>query len=335
MEETDDRFADVPDHGGVRGFEPAFLEADGLRTRYYEVGEGEPLVLLHGGLWNGSSSANDWAPAFDPLGERFHTLAFDRVGCGLTDNPDAVEDYCFRTELDHALAVVDALGIEEYHLCGTSRGAGLAAWLAVEYPERVRTLTLTNSHTLGPKSGDRAHRSDRLLKPDGVEYGSTDPEWYRFQHEQFSHRTGHVTEEFCRTAAALRSRPKAETTAEMMAEHGEAFEEGVAERMVETRRRLRAGAFEKPALYVYGHNDMTVPFRTAVGAFELLGQANPRARLEVLDRCGHMPFREYPGEFAGRLRAFVDREAGEGTGSDASGTAATACGPRGGAREGD
>lgn len=306
MTETDDRFADIPDHGGIRGFEPDFLEADGLRTRYYEVGEGEPLLLLHGGLWNGSSSANDWAPAFEPLGERFRTLAFDRAGCGLTDNPDAA-DCRFRTELDHALAVMDALDVAECHLCGTSRGAGLAAWLAVEYPERVRTLTLTNSHTLGPKSGDRAHRSDRLLKPDGVAYGSTDPEWYRFQHEQFSHRAGHVTEEFCRTAAALRARPKAEATAEMMAEHGEAFEAGVAERMAETRRQLRVGAFDGPALYLYGHNDMTVPFRTAVGAFEVLAESNPRARLEVLNRCGHMPFRERPAEFAGRLRAFVDR----------------------------
>lgn len=313
MGETDDRFADVPDHGGVRGFEPAFLEADGLRTRYYEVGEGDPLLLLHGGLWNGSSSANDWAPAFDALGGDFRVLAVDRVGCGLTDNPDAAGDYRFRTEVDHALAVMDTLGVDACHLCGTSRGAGLAARLAVESPERVETLTLTNSHTLGPTAGDRAHRSDRLLKPDGVAYDSTDPEWYRFQHEQFSHQTDHVTEEFCRTAAALRSRPKAEETAEMMADHGEAFEETVEEHMVETRRRLRAGAFDGPALYVYGHNDMTVPFRTAVGAFEMLGQSNPRARLEVLNRCGHMPFREHPGEFAGRLGDFVDREAGDGT----------------------
>jgi len=305
--ETDDRFAGVREDGGVRGFEPAFLGADGLRTRYYEVGEGDPLLLLHGGLWNGSSSANAWAPAFDPLAEQFRTLAFDRVGCGLTDTPDAAEDYRFRTELDHALAVMDALGVDSCHLCGASRGAGLAALLAVEHPERVRTLTVTNSHTLGPKAGDRAHRSDRLLKPDGVEHDSTDPEWYRFQHEQFSHRTDHITEEFCRTAAALRSRPGAEETAELMAEHGEAFEETVEEHMVETRRRLRAGAFDGPALYVYGHNDMTVPLQTAVGAFEVLGQANPRARLEVINRCGHMPFREHPGEFADLLAGFVAR----------------------------
>jgi len=74
------------------------------------VGEGDPLLLLHGGLWNGSS-ANARAPAFGPLAEQFRVLAFDRVGCGLTDTPEVPEDYRFGTELDHTRAVLEALYI--------------------------------------------------------------------------------------------------------------------------------------------------------------------------------------------------------------------------------
>lgn len=40
------RFEDVHPDGGLRGLEPEFLDVDGTETRYYDVGEGEPLVTI-------------------------------------------------------------------------------------------------------------------------------------------------------------------------------------------------------------------------------------------------------------------------------------------------
>lgn len=306
MSDTDDRFADVHENGGVRGLEPSFVDVDGTRTRYYDEGDDEPLVLLHGGLWSGSSNANTWGPAIAPLAREFRVLAPDRIGCGMTDNPEDPTDYHFGTELDHALAFLDELGLETCHLAGASRGAGLAARMVVEEPDRFETLFMTNSHTFGPSVGDRDHRARRLFRG-GEDLDSEDPALARFRYEQFSYDTDHVTDEFCRADAYMRSRPKAEETATVMTDRGDAFEGTVREHVAETHRRLRAGVSDVPTLYVYGRDDGTVPLGTATGAFEVLSQGNPNARLEVIPRCGHVPFRERPEEFAAIVAAFVDR----------------------------
>lgn len=306
MGDTDDRFGTVPDHGGVRGLEPSFVDVDGTRTRYYDEGDGDPLVLLHGGLWSGSSNANTWGPAIEPLAREFRVLAPDRIGCGMTDNPDDAADYRFGTELDHALAFLDVMDLGTCHLAGASRGAGLATRMVVEDPARFEALFLTNSHTFGPAAGDRAHRARRLFRGRD-DLDSTDPELARFRYEQFSHDTDHVTDEFCRADAYMRSLPKAEETAAVVAERGESFEATVRKHVAETHRRLRDGVSDVPTLYVYGRDDVTVPLGTATGAFELLSQGNPNVRLEVLPRCGHVPFRERPEEFAHIVSSFVDR----------------------------
>lgn len=307
MNDSEGRFDDVPDHGGVRGFEPEFVDVDGLRTRYYDLGDGDPLVLVHGGLWSGSSSANAWSLALDGLRREFRVLAFDRVGCGMTDNPEDAEDYRFGTELDHALGFLDALGIEECHLCGASRGGALGARMAVETPERFRTFVVTNSHSLGPPAGDRARRGDHLFRRYAPDLESTDPEYFRFVHGQYSYGTDHLTDEFCRAAAYMRGRPKARETSRMMREHGERLDGTVGAGIEEARRRIRDGVLTAPTLYVFGRDDMTVPLATAIGAFEMMSQENPNVRLELLNRCGHLPYRERPEEFSRIVAGFVDR----------------------------
>lgn len=307
MSDSSDPVEDVGDRAGLRGFDPAFVDVDGTRTRYYDVGEGEPLVLIHGGSWAGTSSANTWSTVLNHLGGAFRVLAFDRVGCGLTDNPDSVDAYRFRTELDHALAFVDAVGLERCHLGGASWGAGLAARMAVEDPERFDTLIMTNSHTFGPPAGDRAHRADRLFERAGPGHDPTDPEYTRFRYTQFSYRTEHITDEFCRAAASMRARPKARETAEVMATREEEFYASRAAGIEEAHRRIKDGALTMPTLYVFGRNDTTVPLGTARAAFDLIGQTNPNVRLHVYNECGHVPARDRPAEFSQDVIDFIRR----------------------------
>ncbi|MFB6199029.1 MAG: alpha/beta fold hydrolase, partial [Halobacteriaceae archaeon] len=78
---------------GIDGYVPEFISVDGINTRYYDVGSGEPLVLVHGGNWSGHASANRWTRSFEHLANEFRVIAFDRIGCGLTDNPSDTDDY--------------------------------------------------------------------------------------------------------------------------------------------------------------------------------------------------------------------------------------------------
>ena len=299
--------ASVPEHAGVEGFEPGFVDVSGTRTRYYDVGSGPVVVLLHGGRWGGTSSANTWSTVLDHLSRSFRVLAFDRIGCGMTDNPAASEDYRYGVEVDHALGFLDAVEVERAHLCGASRGAGLAACVAVESPDLVETLVLTNSHTLGPPAGDFGHRYERLFERAGGPTDGTDPEYTRFRYEQYCHRTDHVTDEFCTANAYTASRPKARETVAVLREHEARFEATKRARIRETHERIRDGGSTVPTLYAFGRNDVTVPLETAVAAFDLLGQENQDVRLYLFNDCGHLPYREHPSEFASTVEAFIER----------------------------
>ena len=311
MSEATDTFADVQENGGIRGYEPEFIDVDGIRTRYYEFGDEteDTLVLVHGGNWSGLSNANTWAATFDHLADDFHVVAFDRIGCGMTDNPEDVEAYRYRTELDHALEFLEAKGIDECHISGSSRGGGLSIRITVEDPERIKSLIVLNSATFGPPTGDQDFRYDRIFERFAPDFEPTDPEYTRFRYEQYAHQTENISDEFCRTNAYLRSLPKAEQTAEIMEERGQQdiWETTMREQMEEAQRRIRDGVLQAPTLYVFGRNDLTVPLEMAMSAYDMIAQENDDVRMKVFNNCGHLIYREYPEEFAQTIVDFVDQ----------------------------
>ena len=68
----------------IDGLTAKFVDVGGIRTRYYDYGQGEPIVMLHGGSRSG---ANVFSRNIPGLAKRFRVLAMDRLGSGLTDNP--------------------------------------------------------------------------------------------------------------------------------------------------------------------------------------------------------------------------------------------------------
>ena len=303
-------FDGVKDDGGIEGYEPEFVDVDGTRTRYYDLGDrtNETLVLVHGGNWSGLSNANTWSSSFEYLMDDFRVVAFDRVGCGMTDNPNHEDDYRYQTEIDHALAFLETMGINSCHIAGSSRGAGLSARLTVEDPERFQTLIMTNSGTFGPPTGDKSFRRDRIFeryRPEHIQ--PTDPNYTRFRYEQYSHQTQNITDEFCRTNAYLRSQPKAQEMAERMEDPDflENWKETMREQMNTARQRIRDGAVSMPILYIYGRNDLMVPLEMALSAYDLISQGNDITRLKIINDCGHIIYREYPEEFSQTTIDFI------------------------------
>ena len=106
-----------------------------LHARVLETGAGEPLLLLHGS----GMSAPTWGPLLARLQDR-RVHAFDLPGFGLSDP----HDYSGRSLRRHAVAQVgsmlDALELERATVVGTSLGAMWALCMALERPERVRSV---------------------------------------------------------------------------------------------------------------------------------------------------------------------------------------------------
>lgn len=112
--------------------------SDGPRLSYLEVGQGEPLVLLHGvGM-----RAEAWQPQITAFAKSHRVIALDMPGHGASDllegNP-SLPDYVAWAA--HALR---HLGCGLANVAGHSMGALIAAGLAVEHPDLVLRLAVLN-----------------------------------------------------------------------------------------------------------------------------------------------------------------------------------------------
>lgn len=100
--------------------------------------DGEPVVLLHGF----PQSAAGWAlvaPALIDAG--FHVIAPNQRGYSAGARPTDVADYTTEALVGDVLGLLDAVGIDAAHIVGHDWGAAIAWPLAVNHPERVKSLT--------------------------------------------------------------------------------------------------------------------------------------------------------------------------------------------------
>jgi pyruvate dehydrogenase E2 component (dihydrolipoamide acetyltransferase) len=133
--------------GDAESASPGELEAAGLRLRYLSLGEGDsvPALLLHGF----GADLNTWMFTQPALADGRQVVALDLPGHG------GSAKQLDRADAESLAAIVDdalnALGIERLHLVGHSMGGGIAISFALRQPERVATLTLLSSASLGPE----------------------------------------------------------------------------------------------------------------------------------------------------------------------------------------
>lgn len=107
---------------------------------YEEYGSGEPLILLMGLGAPGSK----WAPHIAAYEKHFHVYAPDNRGAGQSDKPVSYA-YTIEDMAKDTIGLMDALHIESAHFNGISMGGAIAQYIAIHYPERVRSLVLTNT----------------------------------------------------------------------------------------------------------------------------------------------------------------------------------------------
>ena len=90
----------------IDGLKAKFVDMNGVRTRYFEYGQGEPLVMIHGGAQAGATTANVFSRNIPGLAKHFHVFAMDRLACGLTGNPKEDTDYNQQGEVDFIYAFI-------------------------------------------------------------------------------------------------------------------------------------------------------------------------------------------------------------------------------------
>lgn len=117
-----------------------FLPIDGNRVHYRDEGVGEPLVLIHGT----ASSLHTWDKWAQELKSNYRVIRLDLPGFGLT-GPDRADRYEIEDDVRLLTAFLARLGVEKVHLAGSSLGGRIAWQLALDYPGKVKSLTLLNA----------------------------------------------------------------------------------------------------------------------------------------------------------------------------------------------
>jgi pimeloyl-ACP methyl ester carboxylesterase len=111
-------------------------DVNGIRTWHDERGDGDPLVLLHGGL----TDSRDFAGNLDTLTSRFRLFLPERRGHGHT--PDVPGPITVDLMAQDTIAFLDQIVGGPARLAGYSAGAIVALWVAVRRPDLVDKLVL-------------------------------------------------------------------------------------------------------------------------------------------------------------------------------------------------
>jgi 3-oxoadipate enol-lactonase len=129
-----------------------------VKIYWDEQGQVEPILLIMGLGY----TAHMWHRTRPQLAEHFRTIALDNRGVGRSEAP--VGPYPIPLMASDAAAVLDAAEVESAHVFGVSMGGMIAQEFALQYPTRVRSLTLGCTAAGGPTAVRAEPEATKMLK---------------------------------------------------------------------------------------------------------------------------------------------------------------------------
>ena len=263
---------------------PSMVPAVDISLSVTDVGQGHPVVWLHGS-GPGASGLSNFArnlPAFAD----FRNIVIDHPRYGNSDRPH-IEGPLIHHSGAHMLEALDALGVEKFALVGNSFGGGVAAWIAATAPERVTALVLMAPGGMQPAGmtlGELPYGLQLIFKAmrEGV-----DRELMAEFVDAMCVNKSLVTDELIdqRLEAAVRNNPEWEGPPNI----GD---------LTELVPHIAA-----PTQLLWGKQDQFVPTSWALNWLEKI----PQSELHILPDCGHWlqyereaQFNELAGEFLRR-----------------------------------
>jgi triacylglycerol lipase len=257
-----------------------FVTVFGAKMYYLDRGTGPVVVLVHGI----GDEAHVWDQSIGPLSKNHRVVALDLIGFGRSDKP--LLDYRPDTFVDFLAGFLSALHIERASFVGNSLGGMIAAELALRNPKMVDRLVLVDAAGYGALADAMAGRkADALRLSTRDDYRYLTP--FTFYSKQFYPGEADLD-------AALTERVKRgdgytiKTTIEALMRR-----DGVLDG--------RLGAVASPTLIIWGRGDRLIPLSFG----ERFRRDIKGSRLQVIEKCGHIPQVECPAQLNAALMQFL------------------------------
>lgn len=267
-----------------------YVRTGDLNTNYHDVGDGAPLLLIHGSGPGVSAFAN-WRLVMPLLAEQVRVLAPDMAGFGYTEIPDG-QEFSREIWLKQLVDFLDAIGVEKVSVVGNSFGGSMALALAIHHPDRVEKVILMGAVGV-PFEITRGLDDVWGYEPSPELMG-------RLMRETFAYDTSMITEDMVqgRYTASLR-------TQDSFGRMFPAPRQRWVDSMTFSEAEIRG--ITAPTLMVHGRDDKVIPLSTSLTMLDWIDDS----RLHVFGRCGHWTQIEYAKPFARLVLDFLAHGAKE------------------------
>jgi pimeloyl-ACP methyl ester carboxylesterase len=266
------------------------IELPGSRVNYVEIGEGRPIVFVHGisGSWQ------NWLENLPHFGRGRRAIALDLPGFGASPMPSWKIGMPAYGRLLHDFC--EKLGIEGATVVGNSMGGFIAVEAVTAAPGHFERLVLVSAagiiNTWNPE--ERAVATALAWKVFGPHYARRS----RFIVSR-SRAREFVFRPFVRYPARLREDlllEQIESGLKQAAGFGDALHA-----VIRHDIRERLAEIEMPTMIVWGQSDRVIPMAAALSYHRRI----PHSRLEIFERTGHVPQLERPVRFNAVLDDFL------------------------------
>jgi pimeloyl-ACP methyl ester carboxylesterase len=264
----------------------------GARVNYVEMGEGPPIVFIHGlaGCWQ------NWLENIPRFAKNHRVVAVDLAGFGHSELPrEEISIPGYGRFMD---AFLGQIGVERAALVGNSMGGFIAAETAISHPSRVEKLVLVSAAG-GPTLRDRnsamqsrVMRGARLFAPIAAaaiarrEHLIRRPRLRRLLLLKVARHPDRLEPELCFEVASGGGKPGFLSALEAILDYD--FEHRLAD-------------ISCPTMIVWGRNDEIVPVEDAFEYERLIAGS----RRVIFEDTGHVPMLERPDRFNELVEEFV------------------------------
>jgi len=261
----------------------------GCRLHYHDVGQGMPVVFLHGS-GPGASSLSNFRGNYAYLVERgYRAILVDSLGYGQSSKP--LDGGYHLNGLNAALSrFLDAIGVAECAVVGNSLGGAMALRLAIDEPKRVRAVVALAPGGLAGK--------DAYFRMSGIQ-----------KLFEVAMKGAQATVEDMRALFSLQLHDATQLSPALLEERLAVAKTQPKEVFLGLRVPDLSGELDLlqcPVLAFWGANDNFCPIETS----PILLEKVPQARIVQVTRCGHWVQVEYPELFNETTAAFLQNACG-------------------------